>query len=297
MSSYQNHGGQTQVDITFDIGGVEYKIERAFPNTKATLFKDGQKFRDGIKEVFDYINSIMDYNVAKRLWFKGDVSEAPILDFNFFKKEVLSEKLKEPITLQQHYTHQANLLSRELKGIAYESTREVEEIQKDIDELSAKLKTHSNTVSNSEYVRACHVRDANESFSESKKYFADNNKQPLPSQDIYKWKNINADTLTKQIKAEREKVTDDVLSHINSTALKGIADYYEKNGKCMICENEWSDERAEHIKSLLSKGVRDLKLESSLEETLKYKESISEEDVKRSEEYYKLQREAESMPN
>ena len=57
------------------------------------------------------------------------------------------------------------------------------------------------------------------------------------------------------------------------------------------------NERAEHIKSLLSKGVRDLKLESSLEETLQYKESISEEDVKRSEEYYKLQREAESMPN
>lgn len=298
MSTYQNHeDSPTRVNVSFDIDGVDYKIEREFPAGKAVLYKSDKKFKEGIKEVFDYINSIMDYNVAKRLWFKGEISEAPILDFNFFKKEILAEKLKDPITLHQHYTHQANVLSRELNMIQCVSCRPLAEIQKDIDDLSAKLKQHSNTISNSEYARACQVKIANEKFDVINKYFVDKNCSPVSTTDITKWKSINAESLTNQINLEKKKVTDDVLSHLSNNVINTVFDYYNKNGKCMICDNEWSPAKKEHIESLLKNGVRDLRLESDLEAKLKYKESFSDELISKSEEYYKLKREAEAMPN
>lgn len=186
MSTYQNHGGATKVSVSFDIDGVDYKVEREFPNTKAVMFKDGEKFKEGISEIFEYMNSIMDYNVAKRLWFKGEISEAPILDFNFFKKEILAEKLKEPIALQQHYTHQANMLNRELKTLNYKPCREPEVIQKEIDELSDALKSHTDNVSNSKYIKACQVQKAAEQLKEIKVYFSENNVQPVTNNEIFK---------------------------------------------------------------------------------------------------------------
>lgn len=90
---------------------------------------------------------------------------------------------------------------------------------------------------------------------------------------------------------------DDTLSKINGNALKIIYDYSKQNGKCMICDNTLSEDKEKHIDSLLKAGVRDINLESTLEEKLKYKESLSEELIKQSESLIKLTNEVKAMPN
>lgn len=297
LALYQNHEGQTKVKIAFEVDDNDYITEREFPNNKAILYKNGKEFKNGIKEIYEYMNSILDFNIIKRLWFKGDITESEVLDFNFFKKEILGEKLREPLALNQYYSQLSRSKSKEANAIIVnEDCRDLKDIEKEIKEITSKIKDRTNTT-DLQYSKALTVKKANEDFENLKKSFKDFNIEVISKDDINKWKQINFDSITKQLNEEKSKFTDEVISNVSSSILKNIVSLNHKYGKCVICDGSWTKEREAYIKNILDKGLKDNTVIESLEEKIKFKNSIPENVIEKSEEFYSLEQQANSLPN
>lgn len=295
LSSYQNHDGQTKVDVSFEVDGIQYEISREYPNTKAVLYKNGEKFREGVRELYEYMDSMVSYSLVKRLWFKGDIAENDVLDFNFFKNEILEDKLKEPNTLHKYYSQQVRANSKAAKDIVVDSfLRKIEEVDYDIKTLTSKLKNKT-SVNDNEYTRALQVKNDVENFKKISDFFSE--VSPLTQETIYKWKQIDLDNTKKLLSAEEGKLSDSVLSKVSPTALRSILNSNNTNHKCVVCNGEWSDSRSNYVTDILNKGLKSFDVIADLKQKITFKESIDKTMVDKSEEYYQLERDSQRMPN
>ena len=297
MSSYQNHEGQTKVDICFDVDGTSYEIKREFPKGVAILYKDGQEFKNGIKEVYEYMDSIVSYSLVKRLWFKGDIADNEVLDFNFFKNEILADQLAVPSRLYKYYSSDVRSKNRQIKDITVNtSLRDIAEVDKDIAEATSKIKDKSN-VNDNEYARAIQAKSDNESFNKVKEFFNSNSINVVSKEDIFKWKRLDLNNLNNQLAVEESKLSDAILSKVDSRALKTIFNSNEENHTCIVCGGEWSENRSHYINEILSKGLKSYDVIDNIKKDIAFKQSFNEQIIKKSEEYYSLEQAANRMQN
>lgn len=297
LASYQNHEGQTVVTIAFEVDGVNYSIEREFPKNKAVLYKEDEKLKDGIREVLEYMEEIAPYEITKRLWFKGDIADNQVLDFNFFKNDLLSEQLKVPNALSKFYGQLARSKQKEANAInVREGLRSLEEIDKDIAEITSKLKDKTST-SDREYAMAVQTAESVEEFKELKKAFSVLRINPMEEQDIRRWRNIQTDAVKKRLAEENSKVVDAQLAELDARTLGKIAEANNSHGKCIVCDGEWAEERSSYVKEVLSVGFKSNSVIEELEESLKFKQSHNSDIVDKSVRYHELERAAERMPN
>lgn len=296
LESYQNHKGQTKISIEFQMNDTNYRIEREFPNNKAIMYKNGEKFKQGTREIFEYMNSMVNFGITKRLWFKGDIASTEVLNFKFFKEEILAEKLKDPSKLYKIYNSEALAKSKQMKSLNIAETRDIKDIQSDIDDITSRLKEKTN-VTDMQYTRAVQVKEANVKFDSLKKSLAEINFNPIDKATIQKWNNIDIARYEALLQEEKNKMIDAQLSAVNQNALKSIISSNDNSGKCVVCNGEWAENRSNYIKSILAKGFRDSSIISELEEKIAFKNSISKQDIDSSLEYYRLENDSNSMPN
>lgn len=297
LSSYQNHEGQTKVDICFDVDGCNYEIVREYPKNVAEMYKNGTSFKTGIKEIYEYMNSMLPYSIVKRLWFKGDIADNEVLNFNFFKDEILAEQLSVPKRLYKYYSTDARSKSKQVKDIIVNTTlRDLKDVDSDIADVTSKIKDKSD-VNDNEYARAIQVKNNNEEFNNVKSFFKSNNINVVSKDDIYRWKRLDYEQLNKQLQDEESKISDAILSNVDSRSLKSIYKSNEEHHTCIVCGGEWTDNRSKYIDNILSKGLKSYDAINQIKDNIAFKKSINESIIRKSEEYYTLQQSTSRMPN
>lgn len=296
LSAYQNHEGETKVSILFDVDGTEYKINREFPNTSAFLYKDGTLFRSGVREVYNYIDSIFSFNLVKRLWFKGDIAESDVLDFSFFKDEILADQLKTPTELSKYYFQQSRDKNKRAKMITLNDVRDLSDIEKDIDGIKDKLKKKSG-VNDSQYRRALQCKEDNESLESLRQTMSDKGYEVIDRDDIRRWRLTNLDSLNREIEAERQKQPASDISSLSHSTLSAVFRANELHGKCVICDGRWDSSRSKYVGSILKSGFRSDERIKELQDQIKFKNSMSQDEIDISEQYYELNKRAAMMPN
>lgn len=297
LSSYQNHEGQTAVAIEFEIDGINYRIEREFPKNKAILYKEGEKLKDGIKEVYEYMDSVAPYELTKRLWFKGDIADNQVLDFNFFKNDLLSEQLKVPNALSKHYGQLARAKQKEVNLITLkEGLRSLEDIDKDIAGITSKLKDKTST-SDREYSLAVQISEDVGELKELEKAFVVLLTEPMSEEEIRKWRNINTEVLKRKLAEENNKIIDEQLASLDARTLGRISGANDSHGKCIICDGEWAEERASYVKEVISVGFKSNSVIEELEAAMKFKQSYNSNLVEKSIRFHELEGSANRLPN
>lgn len=296
FEAYQNHEGQTKVTVRFQMDGIHYEIQREFPNNKAIMYKNGEKFKQGTREIFEYMNSMISFGITKRLWFKGDIASSEILNFKFFKEEILSEKLKDPMTLYKIYNSDALAKSKQMKSLQIIETRDIDAIQKDIDKITSQLKEKTN-VTDLQYTKAVQVKQAVKDFENLKTAYEQAGLKLIDDETIRKWSNIDLDKSKRALVNEQNKMLDSQLSAVGQSALRNVIYANDDKHKCVVCNGGWSEDRSNYIHSVLEKGFQDSKVVSDLKEKIEFKLSITQDDIDRSVKYYKLERDSKSMPN
>lgn len=292
LSTYQNHEGKTSVSIMFDMDGIEYKIDRSFPDSTAKLYKDGVLDCSGVREVYAYIDSIYPYSLVKRLWFKGDIAESEVLSFRFFKEEVLAEQLKTPMALHKYYSQQSREALRQSRQIQIPETRPVAEIDKEISSVRSRLRDRD-SANDAQYRRALRCRDANAELDTLKKTLG----TPLDQTTIRRWRAIDLDRTRDDLAQEQTRGTDEDLSSLSHSALESVSRANSAAHHCVVCGGEWSHDRESYVTSLLERGFRSEERVKSLKEIIEFKESIDASKIEQSERYYSLASEASAVPN
>lgn len=288
LASYQNHDGQTVVEIEFEIDGCEYNIHREFPKNVAVLKKNGTSLKTGIREIYDYINSILPYDLVKRLWFKGDIAESEVLSFNFFKNEVLAEQLKTPSSLYKYYSQLWHQKCREANQInVNNSLRSLKDVDADIANLTSKLKER-NTVNDMLYLKAVDAKSAHEEMQKIEDSFNSLGVNTIAKDIISRYKSIDVEALKSKLLEEESKFYDSTLSSINTAILNTIKNANNSNGKCIICDGDWSSDRRSYIESVVEKGFKSNELIERLKANISFHDSISEDLVEASSRYYSL---------
>ena len=296
LSSYQNHDGQTKVSISFNNDGVDYEINREFPNTLAQLKANGEVIRNGIREVFDYMNSMLNYDITKRLWFKGDISDSEILNFNFFKNNILSEKLSEPIALQKFYTQEGNQKKKQLKNLSLVETRDIKIIDEEIAGITSKIKDRTN-INDFEYTRAVTAKEADKKLHSLKLEAASKGVKLVSEEEISKWKSIDLDREQQRYDEEMSKTVDDILSGVGNRVLSTIVRENDSHKKCIVCDGEWGEDRSSYIKEIVSNGLRDSSIIADCLEKINFKNNYTEYQIEKSNELIELTNTVNLSPN
>ena len=293
LSSYKNNTeNETKVTVAFTFDDEDFLIKREMDKNQALLYKNGELFKHGIKEVYDYMNSLLPYTLVKRLWFKGDIADTQVLDFKFFKDEILSEQLNEAQRLHKYYSSEQRSKSKQAKEIVVRNDfRKIDEIEKDIEKVSSKLKDKSNA-SDGEYTKALQVKKDIEEFNALKSSYT-----PKSKEDIFKWKQLNLSSLEQELSKEQAKIKDDFLSKINANALTQIVKSNNEENCCVVCKGEWKQERKDYIASVIAKGLLDSTRIEKIKEAIQFKNSIEEKDIVLSEKFYTLEQNSKRMPN
>lgn len=286
LASYQNHNGQSKVTIEFTHDQNEYKIDREFPTTKAILYQNGSELRNGIREVYDFMDSLVNYKIIKRLWFKGDVSNSDVLNFDFFQNEILSEVLKDPNTVAESLHKDLNAYKKQLRNIEVEEARDPNKIKEEIDELTDKLKERSN-IPDSKYKNALIAKENYEEFETFKKN--NPNFEPIEKDIIFRWNKIDLYNSQIKLKEEKEKTVDETLSSISQSFLNKVVNENDSHNCCVVCNGNWTEDRSNYIKKLLEEGFQDSSVIKSLEEDISFKRSYNEKIIELSEKYYELE--------
>lgn len=288
LSTYQNHDGQTKIVIDFEILGISYKIVREFPKTSAILYKNGEIFKRGAREILSFIESIFPYTLVKKLWFKGDVAESDILNFNFFKDEILAERLHDPLILGKYYSQIARQKQRDANNISIqEDIRELKFIDINIDVITSQIKKKS-SVNSYQYYNALQAKEAKEKLKEI---------PTLVSQsDISRWNTINETQVKQALEQEKQKFVDKTLSSLSHQVLQSVYFANNNQGKCTICDGEWTNKRRTYIESILSTGFKSDTLIKQLEDTLAFKKQFTQEQIDESVQYYVLKNKIDSCP-
>lgn len=285
LESYQNYEGQTDIILNFIDSGDEYRIERSFPKTKAILYKNDTEFKKGIREIFEWMDEKYNYSFTKRIWFSGDIADNEILDFNFFKKEILTDILKEAQTLISYYNSESTSLTKLIDSTHIIETRKIEEIKNDIKNIKGNLKERTN-VSDVAYNNALQTKQAVE---EIKKYSPSS---LIQSDVIRSWESINLDSCKNQLKIEEAK---DYGIGLNPSTINNVIDINNNNNKCMCCGGSWDDTKAKQLQHYLE--TRNDDYIQQLKQQISLKESLKEEDIIKSKDYYKLKSIIDSNPN
>lgn len=289
IASYQNHEGETEVELNFDIKGHTYRIERKLVAKKAILWCDDKELKNGVREVFTYMNSILDYDMVRRLWFKGEIADSEIIDYKFFKNTILGEKLREPNLLYDHYRKLARNKNTEANKIIVDETRAISEVEKDIAEVTDQLKNKTHT-NESQYLTALHAKETKEKIDALDRFFKTTGKSPIPQQDIRTWKNIDIETCKREIDEENNKLTDgdSSLEELSNQTIRSILKVNDTKCKCVICDGEWKQDRSSYIHSLIEKGLKDNQRIANLEKQIEFKLKFTEEEIEKSTEWWSL---------
>ena len=257
LSTYQNHDGQTKIVIDFEILGISYKIVREFPKTSAILYKNGEIFKRGAREILSFIESIFPYTLVKKLWFKGDVAESDILNFNFFKDEILAERLHDPLILGKYYSQIARQKQRDANNISIqENIRELKYIDINIDVITSQIKKKS-SVNSYQYYNALQAKEAKEKLKEIPNL--------VSQSDISRWNTINETQVKQALEQEKQKFVDKTLSSLSHQVLQSVYFANNNQGKCTICDGEWTNKRRTYIEYILSTGFKSDTLIKQLE--------------------------------
>lgn len=298
LSSYQNHEGETSVVVQFELDGIAYTISREMAAGKAVMKKEDSDFKKGIKEVYEYMNSIIPYNLVKRLWFKGDVAESPVLDFNFFKNEILAEQLADPTALYNYYASLSRQKSREINSINNVRTdlRSIEDIDKDIEDIYSKLKGKKRG-NDFMYMKAVATKNAVEDLNKLKEGYSQSGVAPISFNDVRAWKNLNIEDLKRKLSVEESKLVDETLKSLDENVLHSVYKANNINGRCVICGHEWNEDRKEYLKEILETGFKSDFIIKDLNRKIAFKESFTDDFVKSCERYYELENKASQMSN
>lgn len=290
QESYQNHEGQTKIILEFEIDGINYTIHREFPKKKAILYQDGVHFIEGINEIFAYIDNIAPYALIKRLWFKGDIAENEVLTFKFFKDEILSEELKDPNYIYKYLTTEIRQLNKEIKNIVIDETlRDKRVVENEIKEIESVLKERI-SVPDFKYQQALQAQRA---VTEAQKI----SKPRFEAQTISEWERIDETALNQALQKEAKKYVDENLSLLTSQALRSVLEANEKRHKCVICNNEFSNERKDYIQDVLSKGFKSEEAILEIQKKLAFKKQYSEQEISEAKHFFALKQTYQICPN
>lgn len=291
LALYKNHDGLSKVSVRFEDKGDSYAIDRTFFDPAAKLYKNGELIREGITEVFNYVNALAEYSLVKKMWFKGEISDSEILTFKFFKESILAEKLDTPMRLKKLLTQAKSMKRTQRKGILTRETRAISEIDNDLSEIRSKLKERSNA-SDAQYARALKVAEAAKKLEEFEYGFT-----PISQDHIMKWKAIDLELCEKKYEEEKSKVFDETLSSIPSKVLKSLVAISNDTGHCPICSSTIEEEVSAKLNEIVSNGIKDTNAMETLLKRIEFKKHITEEQIKKSELFYEVSRVANSMPN
>lgn len=281
QETYQNHEGQTCVNLHFEVDGLTYQLEREFPKKKATLYQEGKPFIEGINEIFAYIDSIAPYNLIKRLWFKGDIAENEVLTFKFFKDEILSEQLKEPTAIYKYLTSEIRHLTQEQKAITIDETlRDKKTVEDEIKEIEDTLKERI-SVPDARYQQALQAQQACQEASQLEKPSFD-------IQTIRQWESIDIASLEQALQKEIEKYVDEDLALLSEQTLRAVLNANIKQHKCVVCSGEFSEKRSSYIQDVLKKGFKSEDAIENIKEQIAFKKQHTQAEIDQAKHWYEL---------
>lgn len=281
---YEDASGMKVCNIHREINGSQ-------KNMKLTV--NGEVIEESSSGILNYINNISPKDIVQTMW-SSDISMSDILKVSFFKDNIISEILKDPIQLFQYYSGKLREVNRDIKANFVDKTfRDPAAIKQDIENIQSKLKdiisdhdlSLANAAKNAKE-KMDMLASANGDITNYNEYTAAEDSREYVKFDRYK------DELAKELAKGVNR-----FSAFNKNEIKKILDASLFVNKCSICGSDFDEDMYNSVMSDLLVESKDVNKIAFLKEKIDHIKSIDIELVNQAIEYHRLSKIYNSCKN
>lgn len=293
----------------------EYHISRKFGiKSLFQLYKNEELVATSRQDILNTINNLLPQKVVEGLWCQDSLTKSFILDSNYLIS-TLEYVFKEPLEIKKYIQTDKAAEQRNINNLKNQISNPdlkletINEVKSKIEEIEKQIKDKV-FFQDSDYIKAKNCQD-NESeytkYSELLKKFdidklIDRNKL-LTYVDITSISKFDLseegiakeafNKIREQLREEENKITSR-LSKYNRNFIREIISESKENGKCILCNNDFTNDHFDNIEKELNTPELNLSVIQKLKDKLEY-ESLNFKDVLNSIKYNQIKKKYDQL--